>query len=383
METRYDAIIIGGGHNGLVAACYLGDAGKKVLILEKNESLGGASVSQQLFPDYDARISRYAYLVSLFPERLIRELGLKLRLRQRPISSYTPHGDGEGLLVSNENPELTEREIRKLGDGEWTGYQALMEKQRAFAGIVWESLLEPLKSRSAWEKVFRDAGRPELWRDFVERPIGELLETHFKSDLLRGIIFTDGKIGSNAGALDSSLLQNRTYLYHVIGNKTGEWLVPEGGMGRLTDQLAARARKSGVEWRLGAEVVETPPKKAAPAWRFGIGAPTSKSRPGTCSGMPPRPPAGGRILRASTRAPLSRSTCCWKSFPNPRTAGSRPKKLLPARSTSTKAIRSSKPPDTPHSGAGPPKPRPARSTATPSPTRRSLRMTSDGGATTR
>lgn len=261
METRYDAIIVGGGHNGLVAACYLADAGKSVLILERNESLGGASVSHQLFPDYDARLSRYAYLVSLFPRRLIRELGLKLKLRPRPVSSYTPYGDGEGLLVSNENPELTEREIRKLGDGEWHGYRTLMEKQRAFAGIVWESLLEPLKSRTAWENIFRDAGRPELWREFVERPIGELLETHLASDLLRGILFTDGKIGSNAGAHDPSLLQNRTYLYHIIGNKTGEWRVPEGGMGRLTDQLAARARGAGVAWRLNAEVVETRPEK--------------------------------------------------------------------------------------------------------------------------
>ncbi|TVS12823.1 MAG: NAD(P)/FAD-dependent oxidoreductase [Wenzhouxiangella sp.] len=257
MSTRYDAIIIGGGHNGLVAACYLAKAGKRVLILEKNPTLGGASVSHRLFPDYDARISRYAYLVSLFPERLIRELGLKLHLLDRPISSYTPCGNGQGLLISNEDPELSEREIGKLGAGEWRGYQALLEKQRAFADIVWDSLLEPLKSRSEWEKIFRAAGRPELWREFVERPIGELIETHLASDLLRGIVFTDGKIGANAGAHDPSLLQNRTFLYHVIGNKTGQWRVPQGGMGELAGQLAERARRAGVEWRLGSEVLAT------------------------------------------------------------------------------------------------------------------------------
>lgn len=257
MQTRYDAIIIGGGHNGLVAACYLAAAGKTVLILEKNRSLGGASVSHPLFPDYEARISRYAYLVSLFPSRIIRELGLNLRLRPRPIASYTPDGAGAGLLISNENPALTEREIRKLGAGEWRGYQALMEKQRAFAAIVWDSLLEPLKSRADWHRIFRSAGRPELWREFVERPIGELIETHISSDLLRGILFTDGKIGANAGAHDSSLLQNRTYLYHVIGNGSGEWLVPEGGMGRLAEQLADQARNAGVDWQTEAEVIGT------------------------------------------------------------------------------------------------------------------------------
>ena len=257
MSTRYDAVIVGGGHNGLVAACYLARAGKRVLILEKNQALGGASVSQRLFPDFDARLSRYSYLVSLFPDRLIRELGLNLRLLDRQIASYTPHGNGQGLLISNEDHERSRRQISALAPGEWRGYQALMEKQRAVAEIVWDSLLEPLKSRSEWEQIFRDAGRPELWQEFVERPIGELIETHLASDLLRGIVLTDAKIGANAGAHDASLLQNRTFLYHVIGNRTGDWRVPEGGMGELTRQLGECARQAGAQWQLNAEVVDT------------------------------------------------------------------------------------------------------------------------------
>ncbi len=268
LRPRYDAIIVGGGHNGLVAACYLAAAGKRVLILEKNDALGGASVSQRLFPDYPARISRYAYLISLFPDRMIRELRLKLRLRQRAISSYTPHGDGDGLLLSNEDSEHTERAISRLGAGEWRGYQALMAKQRAFADLVWPSLLEPLRSRREWQAIFRSAGRSDLWRDFVERPIGEVIEAHITSDLLRGVLFTDGKIGANACAHDASLLQNRTYLYHIIGNRTGQWRVPEGGMGRLTDQLAERARRAGVEWLPGAEVIDTSATSGGTAVRF-------------------------------------------------------------------------------------------------------------------
>ena len=257
MQTRYDGVIVGGGHNGLVAACYLAAAEQRVLILEKNSALGGASVSQQVFPDHAARISRYAYLLSLFPDRLIRELGLDLRLLDRPVASYTPFGDRQGLLIHNNDPAHNERAISRLGARAWPGYQALMEKQQVFAGLVWDSLLEPLKSRAEWEQIFRDAGHSDLWRDFVERPIGELLETHLPDDLLRGIVFTDAKIGSNAGAHDASLLQNRTYLYHVIGNRSGAWRVPEGGMGRLVDQLTARARQLGVDWHLDAEVLDT------------------------------------------------------------------------------------------------------------------------------
>src|SRR4051794_6335903 len=78
LQTKYDVVILGAGHNGLVAAAYLARAGLSVLLLEKNDYIGGATTSQRMFPDYDARISRYAYLVSLLPEKIIRELGLRI-----------------------------------------------------------------------------------------------------------------------------------------------------------------------------------------------------------------------------------------------------------------------------------------------------------------
>ena len=77
MKTTYDVVILGAGHNGLVAATYLARAGLSVLLLEKNDYIGGATTSQKVFPDYDARLSRYSYLVSLFPEKIIRDLGLE------------------------------------------------------------------------------------------------------------------------------------------------------------------------------------------------------------------------------------------------------------------------------------------------------------------
>ena len=104
MKSQYDVVILGAGHNGLVAAAYLGRAGLSVLLLEKNDYIGGATTSRQVFPDYDARLSRYAYLVSLFPQKIMQDLGLKLELRRRAIASCTPyfkHRHHSALLLSN------------------------------------------------------------------------------------------------------------------------------------------------------------------------------------------------------------------------------------------------------------------------------------------
>src|SRR6476620_4498299 len=101
IKAKYDVVILGAGHNGLVAAAYLARAGLSVLMLERNDYIGGATTSQKLFPDYDARLSRYSYLVSLLPEKIIRDLGLNLELRSRATGSFTPYernGAHHGLL---------------------------------------------------------------------------------------------------------------------------------------------------------------------------------------------------------------------------------------------------------------------------------------------
>ena len=252
----YDAIIIGAGHNGLVAACYLGMAGKKVLMLEKNDYIGGATTSQQVFPDFEARLSRYSYLVSLFPQKIMDELGLKLNLFPRKIASYTPYNTHKGLIISNIDENISKKSILGLGFGEseWQGYQQILQKGTQFAELVWDSFTEPLKSKSDWEKYFKAQNQAQLWREMVEEPIGELIENHIQSDILRGVILTDGKIGAYTHAHDESLLQNRTYIYHIVGNKTGEWRVPQGGMGNLANQLIEKAIQCGVEIRLNSKV---------------------------------------------------------------------------------------------------------------------------------
>src|SRR5438128_7059346 len=117
IKPKYDVVVVGAGHNGLVAASYLGRAGLSVLLLEKNDYIGGATTSQKVFPDYDARLSRYSYLVSLFPEKIIRDLGLKLELRPRATGSFTPYiksGRQDGLLISNVDEGQSRRSIVDL-----------------------------------------------------------------------------------------------------------------------------------------------------------------------------------------------------------------------------------------------------------------------------
>src|ERR1700746_1797465 len=117
MKSRYDVVILGAGHNGLVAASYLGRAGLSVLLLEKNDYIGGATTSQRVFPDYDANISRYSYLVSLFPEKIIRDLGLRFGFRTRATASFTPYarqGKPDALLLSNVSESASRQSLFEL-----------------------------------------------------------------------------------------------------------------------------------------------------------------------------------------------------------------------------------------------------------------------------
>src|SRR5229473_348346 len=141
-KNRYDVVILGAGHNGLVAASYLGHAGLSVLLLEKNDYIGGATTSQKVFPDYDARLSRYSYLVSLFPEKIIRDLGLNLELRRRATASFTPYlkdGRHDGLLLSNVDEEKSRRSVVDLtgSDIEHEQMKKFYNLSHVFAEHVW------------------------------------------------------------------------------------------------------------------------------------------------------------------------------------------------------------------------------------------------------
>src|SRR5258707_14659883 len=152
MKSQYDVVILGAGHNGLVAATYLARAGLSVLLLEKNDYIGGATTSQQIFPDYDARLSRYSYLVSLFPQKIIHDLGLNLEIRRRAIASCTPymkHGHDGGLLLSNVDEEVGRRSMCELTGNttENDEVKCFCALPRGFAERAWDSMLTPLISK--------------------------------------------------------------------------------------------------------------------------------------------------------------------------------------------------------------------------------------------
>ena len=112
--TRYDAVIVGSGHNGLVAAAYLANAGQSVLVLERNDWIGGATASQRVFPDYDAYLSRYAYLISMLPEVILDELGVAFETRRRSIASFTAY-DREGAAARPRDLQRRRGAIEGLG----------------------------------------------------------------------------------------------------------------------------------------------------------------------------------------------------------------------------------------------------------------------------
>ena len=251
-RTHYDAVIVGGGHNGLVAAAYLAGAGRSVLVLERQPHTGGAAVSAKVFPGMDARLSRYSYLVSMFPQKIIADLGLNFESRRRSVAAFTPtmrDGQHKALLISNVSPEETAASFRELtgGDDEYRAYQRFYEHTDLFARRVWPTLLEPLLTRQQMKQRFTGKDEMAAWELLVEKPLGETIEAMFKDDRVRGAVFTDAKIGVLTHPHDPSLLQNRTYIYHVIGGGTGEWRVPVGGMGALTGALADCARSAGAE----------------------------------------------------------------------------------------------------------------------------------------
>src|SRR5215475_9194765 len=153
IKNRYDIVILGAGHNGLVAAAYLARAGLTVLLLEKNDYIGGATTSQQIFPDYDARLSRYSYLVSLFPQKIIHDLGLNFELQRRAVASCTPyvnHGHYGALQLSNVDEEVSRRSTLELtgNDNEFEQLKRFYTLPRVFAERVWDSMLEPLVAKT-------------------------------------------------------------------------------------------------------------------------------------------------------------------------------------------------------------------------------------------
>ncbi|KPI20325.1 hypothetical protein OK074_1154 [Actinobacteria bacterium OK074] len=324
VSGRYDTVIVGGGHNGLVAAAYLARAGRSVLVLERLGTTGGAAVSTRPFAGVDARLSRYSYLVSLLPAKIVRDLGLDFRVRARTVSSYTPcerAGRPTGLLVGGGERRTREAFERLTGSPrEYEAWQRFYGMTGRLARQVFPTLTEPLPTREALRRRIDDE---DAWRTLFEEPVGAAIEERFADDLVRGVVLTDALIGTFADAHDPSLAQNRCFLYHVIGGGTGAWDVPVGGMGALTDALAEAARTAGAVLATGHEAIriESDGRSAEVAYRTADGEGVAAARHVLVNASPqelarltgetPPTPAEGAQLKVNmllTRLPRLRDT---------------------------------------------------------------------------
>ena len=269
-SQRFDCLIIGGGHNGLVAAAYLARGGKKVCVLERRHVLGGCSVTEELWPGF--KISVASYVISLFRPEIIRELRLKqygLNILPRNPSSFTPLLDGRSLLMGPDE-RATCREIAKFSkqDAErYPAYNRLLERVAAvLEPIMAKAAPDPLPLPAEWRKIgvgkrLRDTGRLlELYQslsqlgadlpDAIELLVGParpLLERWFQAEVLRTTLATDAVIGAFA----SPSYPGTAYvlLHHVMGEAGGSrgvWGYVQGGMGGLTTALEKACSDLGV-----------------------------------------------------------------------------------------------------------------------------------------
>lgn len=255
-----DVAVVGGGHNGLVAAAYLARAGLRIRLLERQDHFGGAAVSAEAFSGVAARLSRYSYLVSLFPRRILDDLGVPLELVRRRYSSYTPDPSTAGRTGLLIGPQSTFAAIGAQADAD--GFADFYRRTRLVTEALWPSLTEPLPTRAqARARVLASgvAEAPGAWSDIVETPIGAAINASVDNDLVRGVLATDALIGTFARTDDESLRQNICFLYHLLGNGTGDWDVPVGGMGALTTGLAGAARRHGAEIQTGTDVFAITP----------------------------------------------------------------------------------------------------------------------------
>jgi phytoene dehydrogenase-like protein len=191
--------------------------------------------------------------VSLLPKRIIEDLGLDVETAPRRYGSFTnAPGGNAGLLIDEVDAEATAQSFDSIGAvSDFAAWNAFYTKTKTIAQQLFPTVLEPLKTESEVRKLLG----PELWEEFFIRPIGETIADSFESDLVRGVVMTDALIGTFASNHDADLDANKCFLYHVIGNETGEWNIPVGGMGAVTSSMAARARELGAELKAGCEVL--------------------------------------------------------------------------------------------------------------------------------
>jgi len=268
MNKRYDAIIVGGGHNGLVTAAYLARAGRKVLVLERREMVGGCAVTEELWPGY--RVSTAAYLTSLMQERVVRELELERHgyaVDPKDPAFFSVFPDGRHFFMWQDAGRTLE-EIAKFSPKDAKTYPAFEEQLERIARVVEGLLLTtpprfPPASLGDFIDYLKLAARlrglsgkdmTALVKIFTQSA-AELLDEWFESPEVKVTLATDGVIGANGGPRSPGTAY--ILLHHSMGgvsSKRGLWGFVRGGMGAVSESIATSARSHGAEIRTQAPV---------------------------------------------------------------------------------------------------------------------------------
>jgi phytoene dehydrogenase-like protein len=265
---RYDLIIVGAGHNGLVTAAYLARAGKKVLVLERRELVGGCAVTEEIWPGY--RVSTAAYLTSLLQERIIHDLDLArhgYQVDAKDPAFFSPFPDGRYLFMWQDARKTLE-EIAKFSPrdaGRFPAYEAHLERlAQVVEGLLLETppqfppegaldFIDYLKLLGKLRGLDR-AGITGLVKIFT-MSASDFLDEWFESPELKVTLATDGVIGANGGPRSPGTAY--ILLHHCMGKVAGHrglWGFVRGGMGAVSEALASAARAAGAEIRTSAAV---------------------------------------------------------------------------------------------------------------------------------
>ena len=255
MADRYDVAVIGAGHNGLVAANYLARAGRRVIVLEARDVVGGACVSEELIPD--SRWSSCAFIAGLLRPEIITQLELRrfgLEMYQSEVLNFTLFPDGSHMFLWKEL-DRTLREIERYSSRDAQRFLDFGLRLRRFADLVRPWLLRPPPSRSELLRAFEEAGEAELFNEFVLLSERDLLDRYFESDHLKGLFAFFGIV--SVWGSPSTPGTSYVYGHHSWGEFNGEfgqYGFVKGGMGGITQALANGARHHGAEIRTRAPV---------------------------------------------------------------------------------------------------------------------------------